>query len=79
MAWGVLVEHYLLHCALYTNQRDKLIASIERKYQAENVQYHLRSFDVTTLLGFNSQLPAPVRRHITLSLAIFLQETSKLI
>ena len=60
-----------------------MIASIELKYQAgpqaENVGYHLRSFDVNTLLGDNSHLPAPVRGHITLSLATFLQDTSKLV
>ena len=71
------VEHYLLHCPQHTDQRHKLIATMERFYQRENVKFHLRSFDVPTLLGNNTELPANVRRHIVLSLATFLQDTSK--
>ncbi len=32
------VEHFLLHCPLHTCYRYKMIASIELKYQAENVR-----------------------------------------
>ena len=70
------IDHYLLHCSKYSALRDNLIASIERKYQSSKVPYHLRTFDVHTLLGENPQFPMEVRLHITSCVAVFIKETA---
>ncbi len=73
------VEHYLLHCPMFLEHRDRLVAAIELKYQSENIPFHLRTFGIQTLLGDNLNLPAQVRSHITITLAKYLQDTAKII
>ncbi len=69
------IQHFLLHCSNHSAYRDNLLANIERKYQSSNVPFHLRTFDIPTLLGDNLQLPKDVRLHITKSVAIYIKET----
>ncbi len=70
------IDHFLLHCSNYSVPRDNLIASIERKYQSAMVPYHLRTFDIPTLLGENPQFPMEVRLHIPSCVAVFIKETA---
>ncbi len=45
------MQHFLLHCIDFVQQRETMISQIERAYQLHNVPPAHRSLDVKTLLG----------------------------
>ena len=58
------ISHVILHCPNYTQPRETLIADIENIYRVANIPFHLRTLDITTILGPNDALPPDVRLSI---------------
>ncbi len=66
------IAHFLLHCSLHAPAREALISKIELAYISTNTPPHLRTLDVTTLLGSNQHLTKSMRLCIQRAMADFL-------
>ena len=65
-------EHILLHCQLYSTQREILEDSIDSLYNQHNIPIGKRTIGLNTLLDPHSCLPAAVRDKVNLAVHNFL-------
>ena len=66
------IGHFLFHCPLHTQSRERLVAEIERGYITTSTPPHLRTLNTSTLIGSNEELPKDMRLCIHRAVAGFL-------
>ena len=65
------IEHVLLQCQLYSNQRDILESTVYSIYHRYNIGFHLQRFGVYSLLAPDTSIPLRARDEITAAVISF--------
>ena len=58
------IAHAILNCPIYTKPRETLITELEAIFRKANTPFHLRTIDISTILGPYEDLPPDVRLSI---------------
>ncbi len=77
VAWMLALFHMSssTYCPNYTIPRETLIADIENIFRIADIPYHLRTLDISTILGPNEALPPDIRLSIRKATARFISDS----
>jgi ribonuclease HI len=68
-------DHFLMHCSLHHDAREKMVDQIEAGYISTQTMIHLRTLSIERLIGPNKDLPPEMRNIILSSIETFLLST----